>query len=247
MSNDRLKDFLNIKNSTDISADLYFYGDIVSDSWGAWQEEDQYPEAIRDFLKGQEGKDLNIFINSGGGSVFAGIAIYNMLKRHNGKKTVHVDGLAASIASVIALAGDEIIIPKTAMFMIHKPYQALWGGYNSTELSKLADDLDNVEKVILNIYEENLKENVSIDTVKELVNNETWLTGEEAEQYFNVKVEENTSNIAACASDMFKNYKKIPKSLLDKEKTKVNEDEEKIKMLNAKNKVKIKLLQNICK
>ena len=70
-----------VKNETATSADLYFYGDIVSDWWGAWQEEDQYPEAIKNFLSGQQGKSLNIYINSGGGSVFAGIAIYNMIRR----------------------------------------------------------------------------------------------------------------------------------------------------------------------
>ena len=106
---DSLKQFLSVKNETLTSADLFFYGDIVSDWLGAWNDTDQYPEAIREFLKGCEGKDLNIYINSAGGSVFAGIAIYNMLSRHKGFKTVHVDGMAASIASVIALAGDRVI------------------------------------------------------------------------------------------------------------------------------------------
>ena len=95
---------LEIKNMTDVSADLYFYGDIVSDWWGAWQNEDQYPDAIKNFLSQAEGKDLNVYVNSGGGSVFAGMAIYNMIKRHGEKNKVkvYVDGLAGSIASVIA-------------------------------------------------------------------------------------------------------------------------------------------------
>lgn len=89
-----LKGF-TFKNQTETSADLYFYGDIVSDWWGAWQDEDQYPDAIKNFLSEQEGKDLNIYVNSGGGSVFAGIAIYNMIKRHAAKANVkvYVDGL----------------------------------------------------------------------------------------------------------------------------------------------------------
>lgn len=100
---------LEIKNMTDVSADLYFYGDIVSDWWGAWQNEDQYPDAIKNFLSQAEGKDLNVYVNSGGGSVFAGMAIYNMIKRHGEKNKVkvYVDGLAGSIASVIAFAGTE--------------------------------------------------------------------------------------------------------------------------------------------
>lgn len=80
-----------------------FYGDIVSDWWGAWQEEDQYPDAIKNFLAEANGRDLNIYINSGGGSVFAGIAIYNMLKRYQGKKHCFVDALAGSIASLFRL------------------------------------------------------------------------------------------------------------------------------------------------
>ena len=206
---------MEIRNQTEDKAELYFYGDIVSDWWGAWQDEDQYPDAIKDFLKEVEGKDLDIFINSGGGSVFAGLAIYNMLKRHKGYKTVYVDGMAASISSVIALAGDRIIIPSNAFMMIHKPWFGLWGGYNEDELRKMADDLDAIEKGIMNVYKENLKEGVSIDTIQELVNEETWLNGEEAAEYFNIEVgEENKA--AACTSDYFNSYKNVPAELLKK-------------------------------
>lgn len=207
----RKKDFFEVKNITENSADLYFYGDIVSSTWSCWEEEDQCPENIRNFLSDNKNKDLNIFVNSGGGSVFAGIAIYNMLKRHTGKKTVKVDGLAASIASVIALAGDEVIIPATAMFMIHKPMQMQYGYYNSTELLKIASDLDEIEKVILNVYQENIKENINIEEIKNMVNNETWLTGEEAAKYFNINVvEESSDMIAACQSDLFNKFRNTP-------------------------------------
>lgn len=69
MPNIKILNCLEIKNETDTKADLYFYGDIVSDWWGAWQNEDQYPNAVKEFLDGQQGKDLNVYINSGGGSV----------------------------------------------------------------------------------------------------------------------------------------------------------------------------------
>lgn len=230
MSKDNLKEFLQVKNLTETSVDLYFYGDIVSDWWGAWQDEDQYPLAVRDFLSEHDGKNLNIYVNSGGGSVFAGITIYNMLKRHSGFKTVHVDGLAASIASVIALAGDKVVIPSTSMMMIHKPWMGLYGGYNSNELRKMSEDLDNVEKVIMNVYSENLKEGIEIDTIRELVNNETWLTGEEAAQYFNIEVSKEENNIAACVSDLFDKYRKTPKALT-KTKEKVIDNKEEIEKL----------------
>lgn len=200
--------FLMIKNQTDTTADLYFYGDIVSNWWGAWDDTDQYPEAIRDFLKGQEGKDLNIYINSGGGSVFAGMAIYNMLKRHKGHKTVYVDGLAASIASIIALAGDKIIIPSNAFLMIHKPWS--WGMGNSNDFRKMADDLDAIQKGIMNVYEDNLVDGVEMAEIEKMVDEETWLNGNEASKYFSKIEVSEENNTAACASDYFKNYKNIP-------------------------------------
>lgn len=199
--------FIEIKNQTDNSADLYFYGDIVSSWWGAWDDTDQYPEAIRDFLKGVEGKNLNIYINSGGGSVFAGMAIYNMLKRHQGFKTVYVDGLAASISSVIALAGDKVVVPSNAFLMIHKPWNGIYG--NANDFRKMADDLDAIEQGIINVYAENLNDGVDIETIRQMIQDETWLNGIEAANYF--KIEAGQANqAAACVSNCFKDYKNIP-------------------------------------
>lgn len=208
---DNLKQFLTVKNETLTSADLYFYGDIVSDWWGAWADSDQYPEAIRDFLKEQEGKNLNIYINSGGGSVFAGIAIYNMLKRHSGYKTVYVDGMAASIASVIALAGDRVIIPSNAFLMIHKPYAACIG--NAEECRKMAADLDAIETGILNIYKEHLADGVDIADIQKMVAEETWLNGEEAAKYFTVEVGA-AKEYAAKFTDTVSAYAKVPKEII---------------------------------
>ena len=205
-----LNNLLQIKNSTETSCDLYFYGDIVDSWWGAWDDMDQYPESIKSFLDEAKGKDINIYINSGGGSVFAGMAIYNMLKRHQGYKTVYVDGLAGSIASVIALAGDKVIIPSNAYMMIHKPWCGLHG--NSTELRAMADTLDKIEEGILNVYNENLAENADIEVVKAMVNAETWLTGDEASKYFNVNVSESVDAVA-CTSDYFNKYSKVPKNI----------------------------------
>ena len=213
-----IKNLLQIKNSTETSCDLYFYGDIVDSWWGAWDDMDQYPESIKNFLDEAKGKDINIYINSGGGSVFAGMAIYNMLKRHQGYKTVYVDGLAGSIASVIALAGDKVIIPSNAYMMIHKPWSGLYG--NSTELREMADTLDKIEEGILNVYNENLAENADFEVVKAMVNAETWLTGDEASKYFNINVSESVDAVA-CASDYFNKYNKVPKNLSNEFKKEV--------------------------
>lgn len=207
---DNLANLLQIKNFTETSADLYFYGDIVSSWWGAWDDTDQYPSAVRDFLNEAKGKDLNIYINSGGGAVFAGMAIYNMLKRHEGFKTVYVDGLAASIASVIALAGDKVIIPANAYFMIHKPWMMAIG--NANELRDMADTLDTVEEGILNVYKEHLVDGVDIETIKEMMEQETWMTGEEAAKYFNIEVGQAIEAVA-YSGEMLDKFQNAPQQL----------------------------------
>ena len=144
--------------------------------------------------------------------MFAGIAIYNMLKRHSGKKTVFVDALAGSIASVIAFAGDRVVIPSNSFLMIHKPWASCVG--NSDDLRKMADDLEAVETGILNIYEEHLKEGVSIDTIKEMLAAETWLNGQQAAEYFNVEIGEEKAIAAAVTEETKKFCKAIPEEIL---------------------------------
>ena len=201
--------YMDFKNESD-NQELYFYGDIVNDVWGKWTDGDKCPQDVLDILNSiDENKDLNIYINSGGGSVYAGLAIYNQLKRKKCNKIVHVDGLAASIASVIMLVGDKIIIPKTAQTMIHDPWIGVWGGYNAKDFRKMADDLDACAETILNVYSENLKNGVSIDTIKRMMTDETWLTGDKAAQYFNIEVEDSAIAVA-CASNYFDEYKNVP-------------------------------------
>lgn len=210
-----MNSYMQIKNQTDDSADIYFYGDIVSSSWDKWTDTDTAPEDVRSLLDEVRNiKHLNIYINSGGGSVFAGLAIYNMLKRHQANKTVYVDGLAASIASIIAMAGDKIVIPSNAFLMIHKPWSGTYG--NANDFRKMADDLDRIEEGILNVYADNLAEGVEIATIKEMVNAETWLNGIEASKYFKVEIAES-NKMAACLGNSVANYKNVPKSLLKKE------------------------------
>lgn len=222
-----VKPFCELKNFTDTTADLYFYGDIVSDWWGAWQEEDQYPDAIKNFLAEANGRELNIYINSGGGSVFAGIAIYNMLKRYQGKKHCFVDALAGSIASLFPFVDSEApTIPKNAYLMIHKPWTGCEG--NATELRKMADTLETIEAGIWSIYEEHLKEGVTIETIKELMEAETWLNGEQAAEYFNVYVGEENKAVAAIQEYTTTFCKNTPEALT--EKTKPDEAEAKKEM-----------------
>lgn len=197
--------------------ELYFYGDIVSSEWDAWSSEDRCPQSVADLLKEIDNdSELNIYINSGGGDVHAGIAIYSQLKRRSGKNIVHIDGLAASIASVIAMAGDEIRMSKSAQFMIHKPWSACWG--NADEMRKTAEVLDVCQKSIMDIYMDNVAEGIDRATIENMVNTETWLTGEQAAQYFNINVYDAPA-AAACVSDYFKHYKNMPQiKITDKHK-----------------------------
>ena len=205
---------IEIKNQTENSADLCFFGDINSESLGEWQKyypEDKAPQDVKEFLDQLENvSKINVHINSGGGSVFGGIAIYNMLKRFDAKITVYVEGLAASIASVIAMAGDKIIIPANAQMMIHKPSSCAWG--NADEMRKEADILDGCQKVILTTYMEHTKEGVTEEQINDLINAETWKNGEEWQEYFDIEVSES-SQAAAAASDFYDKYNNLPENI----------------------------------
>lgn len=218
---------MTIKNQTDSSADLFFYGDIVSETWQSeWYEDDMAPGDVKKFLDQLDGtENINIHINSGGGSVFGGIAIYNMLRRNNAHKTVYVDGLAASIASVIMMAGDEIVMPKNATVMIHKPSASyFFATKNADDLRKDAESLDTCQEAIMQTYMTKAK--VDKEEIEQKVNDETWLTGEEAAELFDIKVEEANDAVACAGSSMFFCYKNVPTSLTAQGKNAKKKDEQ---------------------
>lgn len=209
---------MEIRNQTETKAQLNIYGDIVSDEWSKWSDDDTCPTDISEFLKNLDGvSEIELHINSGGGSVFAGIAIYNMLKRSKATVTTYIDGIAASIASVIACAGDRVIIPKNGTFMIHKPTTGyFFESLNADELRKDADTLDHCQKSIVQTYMERARDGVTEQEINDLVNEETWMSGSEAAEYFDFEVEEDV-NAAACASELFNFYKNTPESVKKQE------------------------------
>lgn len=152
-------------------ADIFIYDDI-GDSFDGTTAKSFAAE-----LKGvRNARQLNIFINSPGGSVFDGVAIFNQIKRHRGRKVVNIDGIAASIASVIAMAGDEINIAANGMVMIHDPWALSVGTAN--DMRKMADNLDKVRDTILDTYV--ARTNEDRDFVSEMMEEETWMTAQEA-------------------------------------------------------------------
>lgn len=205
--------YLDLKTDEEQSrCSLYFYGDIVSATWESmWYKEDKCPQDIADFLNQLDGaENVDIYFNSGGGDVFAGLAIYNQLRRYNGHKVGYVDGMAASIASVIMFACDELHFASGAQAMIHKPLCIAWG--NADAFEETIKQLDLCEESILDIYMEHTNEGVTRDEIKELMKAETWFNGEKLAEYFNVDIEEKAA-VAACASDYFDKYNNIPEAL----------------------------------
>lgn len=170
--------------------ELIVEGIISSDSW--WGDEFT-PDMVRDELAKANGNPIRIIINSPGGEVFAGAAIYNALLQYSGRKTVRVDGVAASMASVIAMVGDEIYMSPGSTMMVHRPLVGAYG--NVKDLEKAIEMLKAVEDTIIPIYEE--RTGLSKDEVFSLLDEETWLSPEKAvELGFADKLEEESEPIA---------------------------------------------------
>jgi len=210
-----------IRAKSATSADLYIYGDIVSrrpwyfSNESAEKSDAQWPSKVRDLLA--EIKDvtqLNIYINSGGGVCFAGMAIYNMLSRHKAYKTVYVDGLAASMASIIALVGDKVVIPANAWMMIHQPWTICWG--NAGDIEKEIAALRSIEEGMLAVYMAKANHGVTKDEIFKMMEAETWLTGEEAAKYFNVETTSASNAAAWLESEHYGQYKNAPKEFTEK-------------------------------
>lgn len=166
--NRTLEAFQNAGNGKD-TATIHLYDAI---SW--WTDNDA--KSFKDRLDRIEAKTIHLHINSPGGAVFEGVTIYNLLVSHPAKIIVHIDGLAASIASVIALAGDEVHIAENAMMMIHNPSVVTWG--ESEDLRKQADVLDAIKEAILNTYES--ATGMSRDDLSAAMDAETWYSAQEA-------------------------------------------------------------------
>ena len=143
-----MKKFWNfVKNEDTSETELLFNGPISEDTW--WGDE-VTPAMFRDELSKVSG-NLTVWLNSPGGDVFAASQIYSMLKNHKGKVTVKIDGIAASAASVVAMAGDETLIAPTAMMMIHDPSTVATG--NKADMEKAITLLEEVKESIINAYE----------------------------------------------------------------------------------------------
>ncbi len=170
--------FWNImKNEEENSADMILYGTIGSDEW--WDDicDKTFKEDIANL---GEVENINLHINSPGGSVFAAVAIANTLKNHKAKVTAYIDGLAASAATIITSACDVVKMPKNALFMIHNPLT--WAYGNKQELEKTGILLDKVKDSILETYLAKAKDKTK-EELSALMDEEKWFNAEEAKEY----------------------------------------------------------------
>lgn len=159
------------------TAIINIYGDITS---YPWSESDVSSYNLSKQLEELQGvENIDVYINSYGGEVAEGLAIYNALKRHKAKVTTHCDGFACSIASVIFMAGDERVMPEASMLMIHNAWTIAAG--NAKELRKQADDLEKISQASVEAYK--ACSTLSEEEIKELMDNETWILPEEALEY----------------------------------------------------------------
>lgn len=201
----------SINDKQEKEAELLLYGVIGED--GLWSDvtAKQFSDELKEV---EDAKTIRVRINSPGGDVFAGQAIYSMLKRCKAEVVGYVDGLAASIASLVLMACDKVIMPKNSMLMIHKPWTATAG--NANDMAKTIETLNKVEEAMLTAYVD--KTGMAEDEIKELLAAETWLSASDAvAKGFADEIEE--TEVSACINGdtleingqkiNIKNYKKF--------------------------------------
>lgn len=184
-----------VKNKKKQEADLTIFGDITAYPWN--ESDVSNYNLSKQLQELSDVKTINVHINSYGGEVAEGLAIYNSLKNHKAKVKTYCDGFACSIASVIFMAGDERIMSNASLLMIHNAWSFVMG--NANELRKQADDLDKITQASVNAYMNHVS--ISEKELKELLDNETWLDGNEAlEKGFATKITESSDSDKASQS-----------------------------------------------
>ena len=171
-----MKKFWNWTNQTDNPKEngrtLFLNGTIADESW---YDDDVTPQLFKNDLYNGSG-DVTVWLNSPGGDCVAAAQIYNMLKEYPGNITIKIDGIAASAASLIAMAGNEVLMSPVSMMMIHNPMTAAIG--NADDMQKAAAMLDEVKDSIINAYE--LKTGLTRAKLSHLMDDETWMNAVKA-------------------------------------------------------------------
>lgn len=195
-----------VVNKKEDKGEILIYDDIGPDYWGLIGVA-TIASALKDL---GDVKELTVRINSGGGSVFEGVGIYNQLKTHAAKVIVQIDALAASIASIIAMAGDEIVMAENALLMIHNPMGFTFG--DRSEHMKTVELLDSITDTLVGTYAKRTGQ--TVDDITAWMNAETWMTAAQAkERGFADTVGENKGVEAKLKNPGVYNYRHIPEQL----------------------------------
>lgn len=203
------------------SNELLLYGEI-----GAWADSLD-ADSVLSQLEALDSDEIAVRIHSSGGLVMEGLAIYNRLKNSPKRVTVYIDGLAASIASVIAMAGDHVVMPENSWLMVHKPHLQTAGTAN--DLRKNADVLDSFEQTLIQIYK--VKTGLPEEIIKEMLEKETWISAKDAlEKGF---VDEIQQPIKAAAHIDLSALKSVPKEVSQMTDAALAENKAELERVNA--------------
>lgn len=190
---------------------LFLNGTIAEESWF---DDEVTPKIFKDELMNGEG-DITVWINSPGGDCIAAAQIYNMLMEYKGDVTVKIDGIAASAASVIAMAGTKVMMSPVSMLMIHNPMTIAFG--NKGEMEKAISMLDEVKESIINAYE--IKTGLSRTKLSHLMDQETWMDANKAVELGfadDILKRSETTDIEVPQVSMMYSKAQVVNSLMDK-------------------------------
>lgn len=252
-----MREFWNVaKNEETGQAELRIDGPITMEQ-GFWDwlfdKPDRSATALEKAIKSFNGKDLTVWINSNGGECFAASVIYTALKNYKGKVTVKIDGTAISAASVIAMAGDEVLMSPTSVMMIHNPLTIAQGEVK--DMQKAIDILSTVKDSILNAYSKKTKK--PRDEISKMMDEETWMSADTAIQsgFADGKLFENDD--LSVSNDFIKGARMVYNSI-DKEELAIKlkqfleenpqnlnpvEDESEVDIFILKNKIEIERMR----
>ena len=202
-----MRQWYQIEAKSNKTAEILIYEQIGEDFWGDGVSAKRFVED----LQALDVDTIELRINSPGGNVFDGNAIYNALVAHKAEINVTVDGIAASIASVVAMSGDTVILPENAIIMIHDPSGVVMG--TAADMTKTAEALEKIKGGLVSAYRN--KSDLDNDRISEMMTDETWMTAIEAQDFGFADVVISKVNIQANLKGLSQ-YKNVPNSLLAK-------------------------------
>ena len=215
MNKKQQQKFFQMKASTDgKSADVFIYGEITKYAWEEYGEVSSITFKNELDSLGDGIETINLYINSPGGSVFEAMAIIAMLQRHPADIISHIDGLAASCASVLPMISKRIIMPSNALMMIHHAMTGAWG--NAKQLRKAADDVERISKAMCQHYLDRAGGKMTEEQLYEMLEEDKWLTAEQCLELglCDEIVEANQAVAYAFDEKWAKQYQNVPQQLI---------------------------------